>query len=110
MFLLNTVDPLTSLLLLVATILLIFLGKEIKKPVVPAIALGAFLVLLVMHSIQLSMPSYEPLYVTIRYCIAYELVMVFITFFSYLWTDDIASKFYNKKSVDNSLDWFWKQV
>lgn len=110
MFLLNTVDPLTSILLLVATLLLIFLGKEIKKPIVPAIALAIFLALLIVHSIQLAMPEYEELYVNIRYCIAYELVMVFITFFSYLWTDDIASKFYNRKSVDNSLDWFWKQV
>ena len=56
------------------------------------------------------MPSYAEYYVTIRYCIAFELSMVFVTFFSYLWIDDIASKFYKKKSVDNSLDWFWKQV
>lgn len=110
MFLLNTVEPLTSVLLLVATMLLVFLGKEVKKPIVPAIALSIFLALLIMHSVQLAMPEYEAAYVTIRYCIAYELVMVFITFFSYLWTDDIASKFYNKKSIDNSLDWFWKQV
>lgn len=110
MFLLNTIEPLTVLLLLAATVLLIFLGKEIKKPAIPAIALIAFLIILVMHSVQLCMPSYEEYYVTIRYCIAFELCMVFVTFFSYLWVDDIASKFYKKKSVDNSLDWFWKQV
>ncbi len=110
MFLLNTTQPLTVLLLLTATVLLIFLGKEIKKPFIPAIALTVFLLILLMHSVQLCMPSYEEYYVTIRYCIAFELVMVFITFFSYLWIDDVASKFYNKKSIDNSLDWFWKQV
>lgn len=110
MFMLNTVQPLTLLLLLAATILLIFLGKEIKKPAIPAIALIAFLVILVIHAVQLCMPSYAEYYVTIRYCIAFELSMVFVTFFSYLWIDDIASKFYKKKSVDNSLDWFWKQV
>ena len=110
MFLLNTTQPLTVLLFLTATVLLIFLGKEIKKPMAPAIALTAFLLILLMHSVQLCMPSYEEYYVTIRYCIAFELVMVFITFFSYLWIDDVASKFYNKKSIDNSLDWFWKQV
>lgn len=110
MFLLNTTQPLTVLLLLAATVLLIFLGKEIKKPIIPAIALTVFLLILLMHSVQLCMPSYEEYYVTIRYCIAFELVMVFITFFSYLWIDDVASKFYNKKSIDNSLDWFWKQV
>ena len=110
MFMLNTVQPLTLLLLLAATILLILLGKEIKKPAIPAIALIAFLVILVIHAVQLCMPSYAEYYVTIRYCIAFELSMVFVTFFSYLWIDDIASKFYKKKSVDNSLDWFWKQV
>ena len=56
------------------------------------------------------MPAYETQQVTIRYCIAFEITMVLLTFFSYLWVDDIASKFYKKKSVDNSLDWFWKQV
>ena len=110
MFLLNTTQPLTALLLLIATVLLIFLGKEINKPAIPGVTLGVFLVILVMHTIQLAMPSYEELYVTIRYCIAYELIMVFITFFSYLWVDDIASKFYNKKSIDNSLEWFWKKI
>ena len=110
MLLLNTTQPLTILLLLVSTVLLIFLGKEVKKPVIPAIVLLVFLGILIMHSVQLCMPTYKEYYSTIRYCIAFELVMIFITFFSYLWVDDVASKFYNKKSIDNSLDWFWKQV
>lgn len=110
MFLLDTTQPLTVILLLTATILLIFLGKEIKKPIIPALALMFFLVVLIGHAAQLAMPSYEDFYVTIRYCIAFELVMVFITFFSYLWVDDISSKLLNKKNLDTSLDWFWKQV
>lgn len=107
---LNTIEPLTTLLLLAVSVLLIFLGKEIKKPVAPAIVLIAFLLILVMHAVQLFMPSYEEYYVTIRYCMAFELTMVLVSFLSYLWVDDIASKFYKKKSIDNSLDWFWKQV
>lgn len=110
MFFLNTIQPLTVLLLLVASVLLIFLGKEVKKPVLPAIVLITFLVIVLMHAIQLCMPSYEEYNVTIRYCIAFELTMVLMSFFSYLWVDDIASRFYKKKSIDNSLDWFWKQV
>lgn len=110
MFLLNTVQPLTVLLLLTVSVLLVFLGKEVKKPVFPAIVLIAFLIILVIHAVQLFMPSYEEFYVTIRYCIAFELTMVLLTFFSYLWVDDVSSKFYKKKSIDNSLDWFWKQV
>ena len=110
MFLLNTIQPLTVLLFLTVTVLLIFLGKEIKKPALPAVVLIVFLVILVIHAIQLIMPSYAEHYVTIRYCMAFELTMILLTFLSYLWVDDIASKFYKKKSVDNSLDWFWKQV
>ena len=110
MFLFNTIAPLTVLLLLAATVLLVFLGKEVKKPVIPALVLCFFLAVLILHCVELSLPVYEEYYVTIRYCVAFELVMVLITFFSYLWVDDIASKFYNKKSIDNSLDWFWKQV
>ena len=110
MLLLNTTQPLTVLLLLVVTVLLVFLGKEIKKPIIPAILLFAFLIIVTIHAVQLYLPSYEEYYVTIRYCIAFELTMIFVAFFSYLWVDDITSKFYNKKSIDNSLDWFWKQV
>lgn len=110
MFLLNTMEPLTVLLLLTASVLLIFLGKEVKKPIFPAIVLVAFLVILVMHAIQLYMPKYEEFYTTIRYCMAFELTMILVAFLSYLWVDDVASKFYKKKSVDNSLDWFWKQI
>lgn len=110
MFLVNTIHPLTVMLILVASVLLIFLGKEIKKPALPAMVLVAFLLILVMHTVQLFIPSYVDYYVTIRYCIAFELTMVLVTFFSYLWVDDISSKFYKKKSIDNSLDWFWKQV
>ena len=110
MFLLNTMEPLTVLLLLTASVLLIFLGKEVKKPVLPAMVLVAFLVILVMHAVQLGLPSYAEYYTTIRYCIAFELTMVLVSFLSYLWVDDIASKFYKKKSVNNSLDWFWKQI
>ena len=110
MLVLNTIQPLTVLLLLTVSVLLIFLGKEIKKPALPAIVLIAFLVLVVIHAVQLSMPNYEEFYITIRSCMAFELTMILVAFLSYLWVDELASKFYKKKSVDNSLDWFWKQV
>ena len=110
MLVLNTIQPLTVLLLLTVSVLLIFLGKEIKKPALPAIVLIAFLVLVVIHAVQLSMPNYEEFYTTIRSCMAFELTMILVAFLSYLWVDELASKFYKKKSVDNSLDWFWKQI
>lgn len=113
MFIIDVTNPLTLVLLLIATVLLIFLGKEIKKPHAPAIPLIFFLLLIVIHSVQFAMipeTNYEYYYSTLLGCITVDLVMIFITFFGYLWVDDIASKFYKKKSIDNSLDWFWKQV
>ena len=39
-----------------------------------------------------------------------DFAFIFITFMSYLWVDELEAKKNNKKSIDNSLDWFWKQV
>ena len=36
--------------------------------------------------------------------------IILITFFAYLWVDDLEAKANNKKSIDNSLDWFWREV
>ena len=113
MFIFDITQPLTLILLLAATVLLIFLGKEVKKPVVPAFALIFFLVLVAVHAIQLGnipVVNYDLYHSTLLGCITIDLIMVFLTFFSYLWVDDVAAKFYKKKSIDNSLDWFWKQV
>ena len=109
----NLTNPLTTGLLVIATALLIFLGKELKKPYVAALPLAFFLILVIMHSIQLAnVPevNYELQHSMILGSIAMDLIMIFVTFFGYLWIDDIACRFYKKKSIDNSLDWFWKQV
>ena len=106
-------NPLTTALLVIATALLIFLGREVKKPYVAALPLVFFLVLVLVHSIQLAnIPeaNYELERSIVVGSIAVDLIMIFVSFFGYLWIDDIACKFYKKKSIDNSLDWFWKQV
>lgn len=113
MFIFDVTNPMTLVLLLAATVLLIFLGKETKKPYVPALPLVFFLILLVVHSVQfVNVPelNYETYRSTLLGCLTVDLIMIFVTFFGYLWIDDLSSKFYKKKSIDNSLDWFWKQV
>ncbi len=113
MIMIDISSPITLLLLTIATVLLIFLGKEIKKPYIPAFALFAYLILVIVHSVQLAnlteelREAYTGL---LMRCIAIDCVMIFISFFAYLWVDDIASKFYKKKSLDNSLDWFWNKI
>lgn len=113
MFVVDISEPITLLLLTIATVLLIFLGKELKKSYIPAITLFAYLLLVVMHSVQLANLAeefYEKYHYLLIRCISIDCIMIFISFFAYLWVDDIASKFYKKKSIDNSLDWFWNKI
>ena len=112
MFIFDISNPLTLILMLATTVLLIFLAQEIKKSYIGAIILFAYLVILIMHVAQIATLSEEFRYMltTLSRCIAIDFVFVLITFFSYLWVDDIEAKAQGKKSIDNSLDWFWRKV
>lgn len=112
MFIFDISNPLTLILMLAATVLLIFLAQEVKKSFISAIILFVYLVLLIVHVAQIATISEEYRYMisTLSRCIAIDFVFILITFLSYLWVDDIEAKKTGKKSIDNSLDWFWKKV
>lgn len=112
MFIFDISNPLTLILMLAATVLLIFLAQEIKKSYVSSIMLVVYLIILIMHVAQLATLSEEFRYMvtTLSRCIAIDFVFILITFFSYLWVDDIEAKAKGKKSIDNSLEWFWKKI
>ncbi len=112
MFIFDLTNPLTLLLVVLATALLIFLGQEIKKSSVAMIPLILFLFSLVTHVVQVSSLSQEYSYLasSIYKSLAWDFVFILITFFSYLWIDDLEAKKNNRKSIDNSLDWFWKEI
>ena len=112
MYIFDISNPLTLLLIVIATGLLIFLAQEIKKSYVSAMPLFAFLVMLIIHVVQLMMlpEEYRYLISTLSRCLVIDFVFILITFFSYLWVDDMEAKKFGKKSLDNSLDWFWKNV
>ncbi len=112
MFLFDISNPLTLLLMLAVTVLLIFLAKEINRSAVSGIVLFGYLILLVVHVAQLSTLSEEYRYMvsTLTRCLAIDFVFVLISFFAYLWVDDVEAKVKGKKSYNNSLDWFWKKV
>ena len=112
MIILNITNPLTLLLTVLAIALLIFLGQEVKKSIAVAIPLFVFLVLLIIHVGQVATLSADLAYLssTLYKCIAIDLLFILITFFAYLWVDDIEAKKNNVKSIDNSLDWFWKEI
>ena len=112
MFVFDITNPITLVLMLAATILLIFLAQEIKKSAISAIVLVAYIGILVVHVAQLTSLQEEFRYLseTLSRCIAVDFGFILVSFFAYLWTDDIEAKAKNKKSIDNSLDWFWKKI
>lgn len=112
MFVFDISKPLTLLLMLAVTVLLIFLSQELKKSYIGAIMLFAYLIILIVHVAQIATLSEEFRYLlsTLSRCIVIDFIFVLITFFSYLWVDDIETKVNGKKSYDNSLDWFWKKI
>lgn len=112
MFIFDISNPLTLLLMLAATVLLIFLAQEVKKSYIGAIVLFTYLIVLVIHVAQIATLPEEFRYMlnTLSRCIAIDFVFVLIAFFSYLWVDDMEAKAEGKKSIDDSLDWFWKKI
>ena len=98
--------------MLIATVLLIFLAQEIKKSYISAIVLFMYLIFLIIHVAQVATLPEEFRYMitTLSRCIVIDFVFVLISFFAYLWVDDMEAKMGKKKSIDNSLDWFWKKI
>lgn len=112
MFIFDISNPLTLILMLAVTVLLIFLSQEVKKSYITAIMLFTYLIVLIIHVAQVATLSeeYRYLLTTLSRCIVIDFIFVLIIFFSYLWVDDIETKTGAKKSIDNSLDWFWKKI
>ena len=112
MFILDISNILTLFLMLIGTVLLVFLSQELRKSYITGIVLFVYLVMLVMHvgqAIMLPEETKQMLPVLMR-CIAIDFVFILISFFAYLWVDDLEAKKMQKKSLDNSLDWLWKNV
>ena len=112
MYIFNISDPLILMLMVMATALLIFLAQEIKKSYITGGILVAYLLIIVVHVAQLiTLPAeYGHLVNTLTRCIVVDLIFIFISFFAYLWVDDLEAKKLGKKSLSNSLNWFWKKV
>lgn len=103
-------NPVTLVLVLIVILFLVFVGKTMKNSYVPAGGLLALLALLIYYVICTRNPELIELKRTIYNCMAINFVFIFIAFISYLWVDNIEAKLKNKKSYDNSLDWFWRKV
>ena len=108
----NLSDPYAILVTVVLFVLVLWLARETKKSSIVGTMLVVFLVIIVGHSIEYITtqdPTGEIIGIISR-SIGMYFVFIFLSFITYLWIDDIESKEKKKKSLDNSLDWFWKKV
>ena len=112
MFIFNVANPITLILLLAITLILVFLGKETKKGYLTAIALFIFVVFLIWHVIQILTiaPEFEEAKPTLTSCLVVDFVMIILSFLSYLWIDELESRTGKKKRYDSGLDWFWGKI
>ena len=109
----NTADPINIILILAATLLLVYLGKETKKSIIPQIVLFVHLLIIIMHAIQfvtMSGTATQEVIKVLTSSLVVDFGLVMVSFLSYLWVDDIESKIKNTKVVSNSLDWFWGKI
>ena len=113
MFLIDITSPIIIAQLVVIAVLLLVLGRINKKAFFPAISLFVFLALLVVHISQY-MSSDAIITAEMRSILTksmtIDFVFILVSFISYLWIDDVETKFRKKKCIDNSLDWFWSKV
>lgn len=110
MYILNLANPLVLLAALLLYGVLMILGKEFKKSVMPAIALFLFITILVVYAVQMMFAVNSETTKLLFTCVGYDAILIFLSYVSYLWVDDIEAKAKNKKSIDNSLDWFWDKI
>lgn len=108
--LINFTEPLAILTALTLFLLVLFLARETKKSIFLAIMLGIFLLIIVGHSIEFSISNELEIQNIYAKCITLDFIFIFLSFISYLWIDDIEAKAGKKKSVDDSLNWFWSKV
>lgn len=112
MFIFNIANPITLILMLAITLILIFLGKETKKGYITSISLFVYLALLIWHVVQMMTltPELMAFKSTLSSCLAIDFAMILLSFLSYLWVDELESRIGKKKSIDSGMDWFWGKV
>ena len=108
----NFSNPFSIFVGVVLFVLVLYLAKENKKAWITGTMLFAFIGLLVCHTIEFALLSSESqeAYKAIVTSAGVDLLFIFLSFISYLWIDDIEAKEGKRKSIDNSLDWFWNKV
>ena len=110
--LVNTSNPIVILSYTIIAVCMIILGKKLEVPVLPGTLIAGSILLLIIHSITLEGAgrTNDALISQTYMCLAYDFILLLLSFISYLWVDDIVAKKKNKKSYDDSLSWFWDKI
>ena len=108
----NFAQPFSVFVGVVLFLLVFFLAKQNKKAWIAGAILFAFIALLVVHTVEFILWSGNSaeIYKALTTSTTVDLVFIFLSFISYLWIDDIEAKEGKRKSIDDSLDWFWNKV
>ena len=108
----NFSNPFSIFIGVVLFVLVLYLAKENKKAWITGAMLFAFIGLLVFHTIEFALlgSDSQEVYKAITISAGVDLLFVFLSFISYLWVYDMEAKEGKRKSIDNSLDWFWNKV
>ncbi len=113
MFIFDLTNLIILVLATIVTVLLIFLSQELKKSVIAMIPLFAFVIDLIIHTVQaLTLNAeYSYLFGTLTANMAIDFAFLLVTFLAYLWADNVEAKAYNKKTINSKdIDWLFKQV
>ena len=108
----NFSNPFSIFVGVILFVLVLYLAKTNKKAWITGTMLFAFIGLLVFHTIEFALlgSDSQEVYKAITISAGVDLLFVFLSFISYLWVDDMEAKEGKRKSIDNSLDWFWNKV
>lgn len=108
----NFTNPFSVLVGVILFVLVLYLARSNKKAWIAGTMLFTFIALLVAHTVEFILISgqSQEIHKAITTSATLDLVFIFLSFISYLWIDDIEAKEGKRKSIDNSLDWFWNKV
>lgn len=104
-----TADPIMILMFTIITVSLIIIGRKLELPVLPGIVVVYSLIFLVYHTIAVNsenVTNTSPYY----FSIAFDLILLFLGFITYLWIDNIVAKNKNLKSYGDPMSWFWDKL
>lgn len=110
--LLNTSSPLVIVFLTLLVALIIYLSRKSEREIFLIAEMVVIILLLVYHSVYLDslLSNQEELISQAYHCLAVDLILLLISFISFLWVDDVVAKKKKLKSYDDSLSWFWNKL